>query len=37
MISIVYNPATAEVVVANAGIILPALILTVIQSIYSSL
>lgn len=35
--SIVYSPAIHEVVVAKAGIILPAFNLTLIQSIYSSL
>ena len=35
--SIVYNPAIAAVVVAKAGMILPAFSLTVTQSIRSSL
>jgi hypothetical protein len=37
IISIVYKPAMAAVVVASAGTILPALILTVIQSISGKL
>ena len=37
IISIVCRAATTDVVVANAGTILPALILTVSQSISSSL